>query len=92
MANQLVLYKCECGSYTIIINGIEYSMPEEEFHKRFGYEKAEHVVFQCNYCMNNWGIDLCACSSGEKVDECKGNTPVCGTPMQILVEPYTEFT
>lgn len=84
-------YKCSCGAYTTVINGIEYSMLEDDFHKRFGYERPRHVVSTCNYCMNNLGIDLCACGSGEKFDKCGESTPICGVPIQILVEPHTEF-
>jgi hypothetical protein len=31
-------------------------------------KKGEYA--NCNYCVNHWGIDLCACGSGEHYTKC----------------------
>lgn len=38
----------------------------------------------CNYCVNNWGLDLCGCGSGEKFGKCKNGLNVCTVPSQSL--------
>ena len=38
----------------------------------------------CNYCVNRWGLDLCACGSGERYDKCSNGFPECGRPAQEI--------
>ena len=85
--------QCQCGAYTITIDGEEYSMSEETFKEKFVHEKVElenvqtNLYVNCNHCVNHWGIDLCACGSGETPEECTENIEgFCGKPMQILGE------
>lgn len=78
--------KCQCGAYSVTIDDENYSMTEETFVNKFGHIKAEHEYYNCNHCVNHWGVDLCACGSGEKPEECDGEFPECGTPMQTLGE------
>ena len=42
------------------------------------------TIYACNHCVNNWGLDLCACGSGETPEECDGEFEECGRPMQNL--------
>ena len=42
----------------------------------------------CDHCSNHWGIDLCACGSGEPYWKCNWGYRECGRPMQVL-EGYT---
>lgn len=82
--------KCNCGAITITINGIGYSMSEETFIEKYGNEGNDFLQNEmqnfsnCNYCVNHWGIDLCACGSGELIKECKEGLDVCNTPMQDI--------
>lgn len=43
-----------------------------------------NTLDSCNYCVNHWGVDLCACGSGKKVNKCKEGLRECGTPMQDI--------
>lgn len=82
--------RCTCGAITVTINGIDYSMPRISFNKRFN-ARGRHVmnVTQgCNYCINHWGINLCACGSGDMFWTCREGLSECGKPMQSLEEGY----
>lgn len=92
---------CECGAVTITIDNSDYSMPKEMFEKKSGSledalentpkQNEVQKFFNCNYCVNGWGIDLCACGSGEKVGECDNDLDDCGQSMQILETGQTNF-
>jgi len=79
---------CECGAVTIsFTDGTSASMPTSEFESKLGCELTIDMInsdmfsgrwFQCNHCVNGWGIDLCKCGSGEKAEEC------CGNPSQWI--------
>lgn len=40
----------------------------------------------CNHCINHWGLDLCACGSGEVPEECDGGFTECGLCSQYVKE------
>lgn len=40
----------------------------------------------CNHCVNHWGLDLCACGSGEDPEECVGGFAECGLCSQYVRE------
>jgi len=80
---------CECGAITVIIEGKQYSMTSETFEKRYGIEIGLSLYYNCNHCVNHWGIDICACGSGEKPNECDEEFDVCGLPMQDIDEQIT---
>lgn len=40
--------------------------------------------YACNHCGNGWGVDLCACGSGEKFWECEEGHDICGQPAQFM--------
>jgi len=91
MKTQINIFKCSCGAITIFYQNekgeeVQNSMPVKLFKKYFPTMKVpeENNWDNCNYCVNNWGIDLCACGSGEKFNKCKEGFPECGTPMQEL--------
>ena len=44
--------------------------------------------YNCNYCVNHWGLDLCGCGSGEKFGKCKENTNYCHNPAQSLDDDF----
>ena len=86
------IYNCQCGAYTVTISGVEYSIPSEIFKEKFGDLKPEYTVQCCNYCVNGWGIDLCACGSGEKYNECDGGFNECGQPMQSMEDGHNHVS
>lgn len=96
---KLTKTKCKCGAITIdgIENGktiFSNSMSPETYNKvkyRFdGFEMDDDFndVVHCNHCINNWGIDLCNCGSGEKVGECENEFYDCRNeiPAQSVFE------
>ena len=42
------------------------------------------VFIHCDHCINNYGLDLCACGSGESPTGCEGGFSECGNPYQTL--------
>jgi hypothetical protein len=86
---------CSCGAYTVTINGIDYSCHKDNIQKFFPdidmvtLEKAiENNYYNCNHCCNHWGLDLCACGSGESPEECEGSFNECGSPSQSIENGY----
>lgn len=79
---------CSCGSVTVHGDGRKnWSMSLKTFKKEFPDLKLELGKYDnCNYCVNHWGADLCACGSGEKYSKCKGGFSECGKPMQSIEE------
>lgn len=82
---------CNCGAVTIHLSDelnpeVPYSMTKESFDKLFPNISLEDARKQycCNHCSNNYGIDLCACGSGNKPEQCDNDYNECGEPMQTL--------
>ncbi len=89
-------FKCKCGAVTVQFdNDATNSMPAESFTQHFPEEEEPtHIVYNCDYCVNHWGIDLCGCGSGEKVGECTNEYAECrsSTPAQYLEQvKYTSL-
>jgi len=81
------IYKCKCGAVTATIDGKQYSMLPATYREKFNVERvprAEFKCYSCNYCVNHWGLELCACGSGKKYNKCKEGFKECGTPMQSI--------
>lgn len=82
----LIITKCECGAITVEGNNFSNSMTEETFLREFPDEDVpgETNWGNCNHCVNHYGIDLCACGSGEPVGKCDGDYEECkeGLPFQ----------
>lgn len=86
--------KCQCGAVTIeaeLDDGItqSYSMTETTLEAKLGSQTiapllADETYVHCNHCVNNWGVDLCACGSGESPEDCDNELAECGQPMQVL--------
>lgn len=100
-------YRCKCGAITFIADdkrefscfekNLDKFIPEEELPKYCADGKPENLVqytdvFACNHCVNHYGLNLCACGSGESPDECSFGDKVCGLPMQSLTEGYSSVT
>ena len=88
--------KCNCGAVTVDgendNHGERYSMSGELFSHYFPELAQEtnlddiQTMYCCDHCVNKYGLDLCACGSGEPYEKCEGGYPECGTPMQSLGE------
>ena len=87
---------CECGAVTFEVEqGIGYSMRKENIHQFFLdlpedfsslVERFGGTYFMCNHCVNHWGLDLCACASGEPPETCDNGFPECVNPGQRIWE------
>ena len=83
---------CACGAITITtVDGV-YSMSSEAFLARYGFEIQTTPYSNCDHCVNNWGIDLCACGSGKPFAECDEGHDMCGTPMQDIDKKISKPT
>lgn len=67
------IQECICGAMTVTFhNGASNSMAREKFESiGFQGEKLPAKFYNCNHCVNHWGIDLCECGSGEPIGECE---------------------
>lgn len=95
-----ISYCRSCNAYTVTINEESYSVHKDNFFKFFPevdekiFKKSiEKVIFNnyscCNWCANHWGLDICACGSGEPFETCEEyDKMVCGKPMQEI-DKYT---
>jgi len=86
--------ECECGAITLFgKDGLTYSCARKNL-KRFlpdiDLRKIKRAykqkTYACDHCVNHYGLDLCACGSGEPYEECDAGLEVCGHPMQKLGE------
>ena len=80
--------KCSCGALTLFHrNGRSYTCDQENrriFLPGIDLRKIRKLndSYMCDHCTNRWGLDLCACGSGEYFWECDNGFPECGRPMQ----------
>jgi hypothetical protein len=93
MAKPTHIARCQCGAITVYFdNNTDCSMTLKTFLKEFpGFRiPTEAEYHNCNHCVNNWGIDLCGCGSGEPLGKCEGEFEECQypyTPAQIMGTP-----
>ena len=90
------VHTCYCGAITFdFYNGNVSVMPENagKFFPQISQEHFDELAdtlvpeyYNCNHCVNHWGLDLCKCGSGDSVEECSHNSAYCGTPAQTLEE------
>ncbi len=86
-----------CGAYTVTMRGEAYSVHMDNFFKFF--PDVDEKNFQrhikeillnnyscCNWSVNGWGLDLCACGSRELLEDCENGMGICGDPMQKIGE------
>ena len=79
---------CQCGAHTITIGNEVVHMSLETFIDKFGEHMVQErdLLTNCNHCVNHWGMDLCACGSGEKPEECQEGFKECGRPHHYMPE------
>ena len=86
----IAYYKCQCGAITIIDDdGSEYSCRQSNLRKFFpgiDLRKLDRYqeTYNCNHCVNHYGLDLCGCGSGEEYGHCENGLEECEVPMQML--------
>lgn len=83
---------CDCGAFTFGNFNGNVSVQPENAHKHLPLIPQEYFDIladklvsnyrNCNHCANHWGLDLCACGSGEPYDKCSANNYSCGSPSQ----------
>ena len=93
---QIVEYtKCVCGaitlfgddgrSYSVSAKNLKRFLPSLDLRKvKRLYIAGRDMTVCCDHCVNHFGLDLCACGSGEPFETCKGGFEECGKPMHIL--------
>lgn len=87
---ELTYSRCLCGAITVYLpTGESYScrksnksrlMPDIDLRKA----KRLPDSYNCDHCVNHYGLDLCGCGCGEPVGKCRNNIYGSNTPMQIL--------
>lgn len=84
---------CSCGAVSITIDSMTYSVKKRHLKEYFpGIDLRNYRNMRmpnmstCNYCVNHYGLDLCACGSGKPFTRCSDGYSVCGKPMQVLGE------
>jgi len=80
--------ECQCGAITFNKGKSDFSVLKENVNNFFELDvenfKADYSYYGCNHCQNNWGLDLCACGSGESIEECDLECSNCGQPSQFV--------
>ena len=76
--------RCNCGAVSLEHEQANDSISmAEETARELGFEVPVDAAYcHCNHCVNHWGLDLCACGSGESPEKCTGNYACCGSPAQ----------
>lgn len=86
------IQECTCGALTVYWeNGTNTSMTPETFDETLPDKDKTPTLnksYNCNHCVNHWGLDLCGCGSGETVGKCEGEFDQCinSEPSQNLYE------
>ncbi len=81
---------CSCGAVTLFHrNGSNYCCDlknRDRFLPGLDLRKLRKLTdcFCCDHCVNHYGLDICACGSGEPFWECDNGFEECGSPMQAL--------
>ena len=83
--------KCHCGAVTLYFDNNQNNSIAEENLKKYGIIIPENAfrlndTYSCNHCVNHYGLDLCACGSGESPEECKAGFQECGNSFETLGE------
>lgn len=82
-------FNCICGALTVRTDdGKNYSVKKSRkkiFFPDLDLRKIEkdQTVYNCNHCVNHYGLDLCGCGSGKPFGRCDNNFEECQMPMQL---------
>lgn len=88
--------QCSCGAVTVTVldcdgNEQTMSMAYEIYIVNFSKIPLEDTKFyNCDHCINHYGVDLCGCGSGQLVGECDNDCHECknNMPSQQLITEY----
>ena len=82
---------CQCGAVTLNFEDGEVNSIKKSNLKKFGIsligaKKDKNVFYQCNHCVNHYGLDICECGSGEKPEKCckKGTREKLGESVKFM--------
>lgn len=91
--NVFEVCQCNCGAITIEIEDSSYSTKNVDLLPvKINPRSIKKHVYCCNYCVNNWGLELCGCGSGELFGQCDAGTEECEFPMQSINGRYNHVT
>lgn len=84
--------RCVCGAITLFgEDGRSYAVLAKNLKRFFPSLDLRKVkrayngkTCCCNHCVNHYGLDICACGSGEPYETCTRGFDECGKPMHIL--------
>ena len=78
--------KCNCKAITIYFENGESVSFKNRSALKVDLRKMKRLktTYCCDHCVNHYGLDLCACGSGEPFEKCKEGFPECGQPHQKL--------
>lgn len=83
-----VVGRCGCGAVEVESNGQSgYFILACNFRRLFSVDRVPRAPIHfgcCDHCVNHYGLDLCACGSGEAPEKCKEGHKCCGQPSQVL--------
>lgn len=81
---------CLCGAISVEGPGFKNHMREVAFKHLFPGIRVQRKCpyWQCDHCVNHWGVDVCGCGSGQPVGACEGECADCkeGTASETLGE------
>jgi hypothetical protein len=80
--------RCQCGAISVEDTeaGVTNHMKRTTFRKLFPgmLTKRGKEWYSCDHCVNQWGIDICACGSGMDPKKCDGGFRECGRPYETM--------
>jgi hypothetical protein len=69
------IIECTCGAITVFFgqngNSSMFRETAEKMNLDLSRLGEKNKFYNCNHCVNHWGIDLCLCGSGESPEECE---------------------
>ena len=78
---------CNCGAVTLYFESGDNNSLSPENAPNLGIKIPKPTLetsIHCNHCINHYGLDLCACGSGESPKDCDGGFSECGKPYQTI--------
>lgn len=88
-------FRCKCGAISLMTyDGRTFSCHEKNMDRFFhGVDLSVleelPTTFSCDWCVNHYGLDLCACGSGVDYEDCDNGLDCCNRPMQSIHDGYT---
>lgn len=65
---------CNCGAVTLFFDNGEHNSIKRSHMKAHGItlrgSKNIGHYYNCNHCVNHYGLDICECGSGKVLEKC----------------------